>query len=238
MTVALLAPALLLAAAPPEQVCTSDRTWCATLADDEAGQPELRITAGPTRQSLPLPALSESGGFDTTSRHLWPQLVSAGAGSYLVGVITEEHTAYSGGGAYASTLTLYRVGAGSGIAAVLVVPWDSGSLIRACFSERDYRQRAGACHDEYTFTATLTAAGDRNGNEPPELHYRTTATSFPGRVSRQADSLAAGRLRRSDLVRVKNPECSFSRSFRFDRASRAYQPDRPLPADCTDFTEL
>jgi hypothetical protein len=94
------------------------------------------------------------------------------------------------------------------------------------------KQRAGACHDEYEFNAELKAEGDAF---PPRLTYASTATTFPGRVSRSEDSLAKPPLKPKDLVKAVDAECSVRRVFTFDPAANAYVPDAPLP-DCGDYT--
>ncbi len=58
------------------------------------------------------------------------------------------------------------------------------------FSEQDMKQRAGACHDEYGFSARLGL--DPVAEGMPVLRYQTVATRFPAGVSRFEDSLAQG----------------------------------------------
>lgn len=96
------------------------------------------------------------------------------------------------------------------------MPQSGHASIRACFSERDMKQRADACHDEYTFDATLTLSGTSAAGMPV-LRYRSKATSLPGRVSRSKDSLGAQPLRQRDLVTVTDPQCSYQRLYRFSR---------------------
>ena len=108
---------------------------------------------------------------------------------------------------------------------VLSVPQSGHASIRACFSERDMKQRADACHDEYTFDATLTLSGTSAAGMPV-LRYRSKATSLPGRVSRSKDSLGAQPLRQRDLVTVTDPQCSYQRLYRFSAGWR-------LCAQCT-----
>ena len=68
----------------------------------------------------------------------------------------------------------------------------------------------------------------------PRLIYRTRATSFPGTVSRQRDSLSAPPLRKKDIVQAVDKACSYRRVFTFDEARQQYLPNRPLPA-CDDY---
>lgn len=219
--------------------CTAAGDWCATL--DEHGDQGAAITISRRDKPdlvarIPVPALSASTGFDHTLVSIWPVLMRLTGGGALIGMISEERTMYSGGGASASTLTLYRLLPGSAPAIVMELPWEASSMIRACFSERDFRQRAGACHDEYKFEAQLSIA-HAGSSDMPVLRYETKATSFPGAVSRSADSLAARPLKRRDLVHVTDDNCSVTRLFHFDAAKGRYIPDTPLP-DCADYTDL
>lgn len=219
-----------------ERLCTADKGWCASIVEDKAA-PGILIDDHGTRRKIDLPALPAEGGFEGTSYLIWPMRVPVGdKGAILVGSIMEERTMYSGGGAHASDLTLFLVAPSSPPVSVLTVPWDSGSMIRACFSEKDYRDRRGACHDEYQYSPEIEAKGaDAAGY--PVLEYRVKSTSYPGTVSRSADSLIKGRLRKKDLVHVEKADCSFTRTFRYDPQAKHYVPDAPLP-ECGNFTDL
>lgn len=222
--------------AKPEQLCTADKSWCVELRQGD-DLPGLIIDAAGQQRTVPLPALPDEIGFSTSLYSLWPSRIPlSGAGASLVGVIRQDRIMYSGGGAHSGTLTLYRTMPGADMVEVLTVPWDSGSLIRACFSEKDFRQRRGVCHDEYAYSAQIGVVAGSAG-DLPDLRYTTDANSFPGAVSRSADSLAGPRLRKKDIVRVTNAECSFTRVFRYDPQARRYVPDQPLP-DCGDYTGL
>lgn len=216
--------------------CNLDRTWCISLVDSETA-PALAFSDANGARKLELPAMAAALGFDRRLYSIWPQRILFGEkGEYFIGLISEEHTMYSGGGAHASTLTLYHVSAAARHPDVLTIAWDSGSMIRACFSEQDHRQRRGACHDEYRFTADIRATPDGPGGLPT-LHYRAWAVSYPGAVSRKSDSLSAGKLKRKDMVFVRNADCTFSRILRFDTTTGHYAPDTPLP-ECDDYTGL
>lgn len=109
-------------------------------------------------------------------------------------------------------------------------------MIRACFSEREFCQCAGACHDECSSAAQLSI-GLGGSAELAVLRCATKATSFPGAVSRSADSLAARPLKQRDLVYVTDSKCSVTRLFPFDAAKGRYTLDAPLPY-CADYTDL
>ncbi len=154
----------------------------------------------------------------------------------LVGGIVTFSTMYSGGGADASTLQLARVRHLQDDIQVdddvLTLPWRGNAMIRACFSEQDSKQRAGACHDEYSFSAKL--ALDPAGQGMPVLRYQTVATRFPAGVSRFEDSLAKGPLKKKDLRTEQDPACTYTRLFHFREGM--FHPDQALP-DCAGYTE-
>jgi len=237
------------------QYCTLDRAWCVRVhpvtedgdrpttlevSEREAGESEPHVY----HVSIDVPQESELS--------LWPWIVrlAPGVGSdeavsdprqrarqnVLVGGIVKFSTMYSGGGTDASTLQLARVRHLQDDIQVdddvLTLPWLGNAMIRACFSEQDMKQRAGACHDEYGFSARLaldTAAGGM-----PVLRYQTVATRFPAGVSRFEDSLAKGPLKKKDLRTEQDPACSYTRLFRF--SDGVFHPDQALP-DCAGYTE-
>jgi hypothetical protein len=236
----------------PERYCTADGQWCVralpATGEDQPAVLEVAERVGdaaePQMRHVPIEVV------DDGDLRVWPFIVrlAPGAGqavadpqvaalqNVLVGGLVEARAMYSGGGASASTLQLARIRhLDEGIqvdADVLSVALSANKMIRACFSERDFDQRAGACHDEYSFDAELALATD--GQHMPVLRYRTEASNYPAGVSPQRDSLAKGRLRKKDLRTEQDAECSYTRTFRF--TSGAYQPDQPLP-ECSGYTE-
>lgn len=164
---------------------------------------------------------------------LWPKIVRY-EGGILVGVETQERAMYSGGGATSTTLHLIAFLPGQLPFKVLRVPQHASVMIRACFNELDMKRRAGACHDEYNFDATLTLVRKLKSGMPV-FRYRSKATSFPGAVSRSKDSLAGRPLRKRDLITVTDPQCSYRRMYRFDPQARRYVADTP-PPDCSNYT--
>lgn len=185
----------------------------------------------PAQVAYRMAGLASSG--DNASVEPWPRIIRF-EGGFLAGVQARESTMYSGGGASATTLHLIAFVPGQPPFEVLSIPHSGSATIRACFSERDMKQRADACHDEYSFDATLALAGTSAAGMPV-LRYRSKATSFPGRVSRSKDSLAARPLRQRDLVTVTDPQCSYQRWYRFAPQARTYVPDTPVP-DCSNYT--
>lgn len=252
----LLAPSLPAFAAPPRMetlavVSQADNDLARACAPDQLcvaiapSQPGCEGQACTTDVSLQLPggqrdpaqAAYRMAGVptagDSVSMAPWPQLIRF-EGGLLAGVLVQERSMYSGGGASATTLHLIAFVPGQPPVQVLSVPHSGHASIRACFSERDMKQRADACHDEYTFDATLALAGTTAAGMPV-LRYRSKATSFPGRVSRSKDSLAARPLRQRDLVTVTDPQCSYQRLYRFSPQAGTYVPDAPVP-DCSNYT--
>ena len=225
----------------PDKLCVDiapSHTGCEDQACDTPagdGTPlSLTLSGGPHDLADTVYQLTALSSADSESPpELWPQLIRF-EGGILAGVRTQVVTGYSGGGASATTLHLIAFQPGQPPFEVLSVPEHANVMIRACFSERDMEQRAGACHDEYNFEATLVPIGSSAAGMPV-LRYRSTATSFPGPVSRYRDSLAARPLRKSDIVTVTNSRCSYERLYRFAQESRAYVPDTPLP-ECSDYT--
>lgn len=235
--------------------CTRDSNWCVRVQPvaEEGDRPTLLevLEKGPGQGkphtyhvSIDVPRESELS--------LWPWIVrlAPGMGSdetvtdpqqrtrqnVLVGGIVTFSTMYSGGGADASTLQLARVRHLQDDIQVdddvLTVPWLGNAMIRACFSEQDSKQRAGACHDEYSFSAKL--ALDPAGQGMPVLRYQTVATRFPAGVSRFEDSLAKGPLKKNDLRTEQDPACTYTRLFHFREGM--FHPDQALP-DCAGYTE-
>ncbi|MCX8476359.1 MAG: hypothetical protein MT490_11245 [Sphingomonas sp.] len=217
------------------QYCTADARWCVSLDGLPDGDEQVLpiVRAGAAAEPIPEPPART---FSNETQAVWPNLILLKDGGFLAGVETRVSTAYSGGGGSATELRLFRVASdGQAVAVpVLNVPVAGSLLIRACFGESDMAKRRGACHDEYSFSASLGLAREAVSGLPV-LAYVTNAKRFPRGVSRLEDSTTKARLRKSDLVFERDPECSFSRRFRFDAGTGAYRPDSALP-DCSAYT--
>ena len=235
--------------------CTADRAWCLSIEiDSESAVREVFLGVYDGRQSIDerevwRHALANEDFYEGPRFTLWPRIVRLGNSALsvvaqgealdsavLIGVEARTSAGYSGGAASATDLQLLlatRSVEGVKLRRVMNVPVAGWSMIRACFSEDHMAQRAGACHDEYTFEGTLTL--DPQGEGMPRFGYQTRATSFPGPVSRWEDSLQNPPLDESDLVTVVDEACSYRRTFVHDPAAGAYRPDSPLPA-CEDYT--
>nr|WP_312385109.1 hypothetical protein [Stenotrophomonas geniculata] len=235
--------------------CTRDSNWCVRVQPvaEEGDRPTLLevLEKGPG-QGKPHTYHVSIDVSQESELSLWPWIVrlAPGVGSdetvtdpqqrtrqnVLVGGIVTFSTMYSGGGADASTLQLARVRHLQDDIQVdddvLTLPWRGNAMIRACFSEQDSKQRAGACHDEYGFSAKL--ALDPAGQGMPVLRYQTVATRFPAGASRFEDSLAKGPLKKKDLRTEQDPACTYTRLFHFREGM--FHPDQALP-DCAGYTE-
>lgn len=232
------------------RACLPDEDVClAVLADATDGAKAYRValstrdTPANKAKSEPLPCMV---GEDQTPE-IWPYALPvpatgrAGDGQmklYFVGVLLKQSVGYSGGGSKISRLCLTTLGVGRITALgweMANLPWASSVMIRACFDEADRKKRLGACHDEYSYGATLTLALNDDGGELPTLVYRTQATAYPQTARRWEDSSAAPPLKSSDLSHWRDPECSYTRTLRFNPATERYEMDRPAP-DCQAYT--
>ncbi|PZS93944.1 hypothetical protein [Stenotrophomonas maltophilia] len=235
--------------------CTRDGNWCVRVqpVSEEGDRPTmLEVLEKVQGQGKPHSYHVSIDVPQESELKLWPWIVrlAPGVGSdepvtdpqqrarqnVLVGGIVTFSAMYSGGGADASTLQLARVRHLQDDIQVdddvLTLPWLGSAMIRACFSEQDSKQRAGACHDEYGFSAKLALDVAEQGM--PVLRYQTVATRFPAGVSRFEDSLAKGPLKKKDLRAEQDPACTYTRLFRF--RGGMFQPDQALP-DCAGYTE-
>ena len=208
-----------------DQACADGSGWSLKLSGGR------RDPANALYRLTDLPSAEEGS---SPQPQLWSKVIRF-EGGILAGLETQETSMYSGGGASSTTLHLIAFLPGEAPFEVLSVPQSANVMIRACFSERDMKQRAGACHDEYNFNASLALTGASVAGMPV-LRYHSKATSFPGPVSRSKDSLEGRPLRKRDIVTVTNSGCSYQRLYHFDPETRSYVPDTP-PPDCSDYTE-
>lgn len=170
---------------------------------------------------LAIPASAEPSSETDT---IWPHLIREPSGALLFGVLRTRRTGFSGGGASETHLILFRRAPGEAEAReVLTVQTGYGAMIRACFSERDYRSR-GVCHDEYELDGIVTLAP--GAGERPGLVLTVASRSFPRGARREEDR---DRIPRADRIWEADPACSYRRTFAFNTASGRYAPDRALP---------
>jgi hypothetical protein len=230
--------------------CTKGYADCLLVGRRQDGRAELTFfDMDAAAQDVPSMALSDSLGMgeDAEPIAVWDRAIrlpkssdpSADARSYLVGLIVERSAFYSGGSASSARLHLHRLTIATGTATLgpelVSLPWTSATSIRACFSAEDDKRRRGVCHDEYAYDATLTLApADDRSSDLPQLAYGTRATAYPRTARRDEDSTAAKPLTGDDLTRWVDPDCSFTRTLRFNPATQRYEMDRPASA-CPDY---
>lgn len=215
-------------------VCTPDRQRCvrAVKADkDWALEVYDRVPAKPE----PAVTIAITGEAEPNYLVPWTHIVAQPDGHWLVGAELTQSAYYSGGGASNTTLTLYDVapGATTEPPAVLSTLVGGSVMIRACFGERDTRDRAGACHDRYDFNGTLTI-DPANRADRPRFRIVTAARTYPGRLFRNDDNTQK-RLTKRGLTWVRDPVCSYTRTFAW--TGKEYAPDRPEP-DCSQYLAL
>lgn len=223
---------------PQPMLCNAKKNLCAIVRAqaDHENRADFEIYDKPDA-STPIASLGLEGEVEITRYRVWPGIVRLADGTLLVGAEENWFNGYSGGGGSATILRLFRLdrrNADAPMAEVLTTVISAGIMIRACFGERDMKDRRGACHDEYDFE-TMLALDPQATNGLPRFVKTTVATTYPGDVSRNEDSLAMGRLRKNDLVHKRREDCSYRRVFAFDPKSESYAPDTPEP-DCSEFT--
>ncbi|MFM6852626.1 MAG: hypothetical protein ACKOUM_00915, partial [Sphingopyxis sp.] len=190
---------------------------------------------------------------------IWPQVIAVAGPApsltrLLIGLTIHESAGYSGGGAFARHVALLPLTiSDDGITLgrdMLIVPVEAEKMIRACFNEQDIRNRRGLCHDDYSYTAQLAIAPTSGGAAGattaaavapgaaatwPDLVYSTVAMARPGFARLSNDSLDHARLTRAEMQPARDPNCSYTRTLRFNPVTGRYEFDQPGP-DCADYT--
>jgi hypothetical protein len=197
--------------------CTADGIWCIW----SEGSPAWEGRPTPEQKRIEIEGAP------------WPYIIRVGAEGAIYGVVETEEQMSSGGSASAQRVTLFQHGPDRATR-LAVLPLSSNISIRACFSPDNEQQRAGACLDEYRFVSRVRL-DESVTSGPPRIVLETAAASFPGRVTRQADSLERPPLAQADLVWATDDVCSFRRTFSQSSAG-PYAPDAALPA-CSDYLE-
>jgi len=203
--------------------CSSDGAWCIAVGESVA-------TVAHNGQTTELAAF----GAESNPPGVWPVIIrERGAdGAVQVGLAWRTQEMYSGGGAGATHVTLYRLTPGAAEAPdVLTWPLSAHKMIRACFGENDQRARRGACHDEYNFEGRLALDTD-NAAGPPRLILTTLATTYPGDLSVQNESGERGPLQARDLVTLTDAECSYRRLLTLTNGAYVYDA---APPACEEY---
>ncbi len=195
-------------------------------------------------------ASDAGGGMYDASVKIWPTIIRQPTPrddglklneTITIGIETGASTGYSGGGAQSTWLDLYQlvptidgsVPEPINFGTVLSAPLSASKLIRACFGDEDYKQRRGACHDEYDFQASITL-GKTMPDGTPQLLYKSIATATPG-SSRLSKDNSGHQLSVADLETRRDLKCSYRRVYIYNGEQGAYFTAKPTP-DCSDFT--
>ncbi len=234
-----------------ERSCIDTLQLCFSVETEEDGQTSLKI--GNLKQdanaikTLAIPGIGqeEDSGYDRSIVSIWPTLITLPEqkpadirpSQFLIGILTRQSTMYSGGGASATQLHLFTFRRDNGSprfgAQLLTLPYGSGKMIRACFSEKDLKNRRGACHDEYQSDASIVLTG-QDANGMPVLRYDYKAKNYPSFAKLSEDSTIRGRVKKKELVWADNPDCTYTRILTFNPTSGRYEMDRPGP-ECSDY---
>jgi hypothetical protein len=232
-------------------ICLPDRGPCLRLepTDQDGRNVELSIhstdSAGATQvDNYPLPQ-SVIANRDGERLTIWPHAIRLPVPSplfetlpaYLVGVLREERTDRSDGAGSSARLMLYMLLVGDGqarlVSEVASLPWRGSQRVSVCFAEADRERRQGACHEEFLFRANLTIA-DADGGPLPALRFETQATAYPQTVRPGENNTIPLSLTTADLVHWRDPECSYTRTLRFNLATERYEMDGLAP-DCSAY---
>ncbi len=250
-------------APPPELACTADQRWCFELSRDvdlnsfalhvfDGRKPRTEDGKVKDAWTYELSDAPQNLGFDREGLRMWPQIIREAATdapregdergeTISIGLLASRFTMYSGGGAHADRLSLFRFehsGYGQPLKQdVLSVPYTGSIMIRACFSEEDFDKRGGACHDLYDFDATLMLDPRKRAEPdiPPRLIYQTEATATPGISRRMNDNSSGRKLSAADIRPAIDSTCTYRRILAYNPATERYEFDRPAP-DCSDYT--
>jgi hypothetical protein len=106
---------------------------------------------------------SRMKGFDANNPpSIYPALYPVGAGTWAVALVNHVFEMYSGGGASFDIADFVML-AGSPSPVYEGVPFWCSKMVRACFTEEEYR-RGGNCHDLYEGFLTLSYGPSRSAD--------------------------------------------------------------------------
>jgi hypothetical protein len=241
-----------------DTLCTVDNSRCFALSQQEETN-ALQLTQFDGSKDGPSDPASanETWIFDTGiivedgedfKRKLWPHFIrqtvvhddgAEPVETLIIGIITSVSAMYSGGGGQAEDVRLYRVpdkaDGTPALVELLSLPLNTGLIIRACFSDKDYRNRRGVCHDNYDYNATITLAPKQDKTALARLVYRATTITTPGSSRRSKDNSGGRKLTAADIKPRTDPRCTYRRTIAFNPTTKQYEFDRPGP-DCSEYT--
>ena len=83
------------------------------------------------------------------NQYIFPKLFPLTQQRYAIAIIDQFSEMYSGGGAGIERASFYELeGSGNERPLIKNYPFSFSRMIRACFSEQDYKSSKGKCHDE------------------------------------------------------------------------------------------
>ena len=142
-------------------------------------------------------------------------------------------------GGQAEEVTLYRVPDKADgtppLVELLSLPLNTALMIRACFSEQDYENRRGVCHDDYDYKASITFAPRQDKMALARLIYRATTITMPRSSRRSKDNSSGRKLTAREIKPRTDRRCTYQRTIVFNPTTKQYEFDRPGP-DCSEYT--
>ncbi|HEY5723346.1 MAG TPA: hypothetical protein VIT45_13590 [Allosphingosinicella sp.] len=223
--------------------CTEDRLWCADLRREQPeGHWTLHVVARDGVVSreyyyrLPTDLCCGPG----RNFGVWNEIVREPRGAALIGLDFGRETGRRGGfRSFQRRLLLLRVPKESGGAPVPVLEAPLSGVVDqpVCISATDQRDRPKDCMDRFDFDTLFTLIPSVAPVEPPNLIMVATASTTPGLRTRIGGRpVRRGPVERTLDDEVRDPACTYTRSFYFDDALGRYVPDAPLP-DCSNYLE-
>jgi len=243
----------------PIRHCSRDRIWCAELHFPRVGERrprELRVVARATnrdpqqrRWRYTLPD-RPGDGFS-----IWSEIVRDWWGGALIGIETWQTTgARPGFFSNQRRLLLLHIPSVAGGEPYVVLETPLSGYIEQPMCPRptpppgaesvplrvlpdEEAAAIAACEDRFEYSTLLTLLpSSQPADQPPDLIVATVAQTSPGRRLRTPPGTRRDPIPWSEGDVVRDPACTFTRTYYFDAATRRYRPDVPLPA-CRDYLE-
>nr|WP_174507408.1 hypothetical protein [Acinetobacter sp. Marseille-Q1620] len=98
----------------------------------------------------------DAESLDQEKVYIFPKLFPVNEHDYSVAIIQEWSETYSGGGLLEEVADFIQIKERGHYQKVFFnIPFSLNRMIRACFSEEDYKKAGGQCHDEYALTSWI-----------------------------------------------------------------------------------
>lgn len=237
----------------PLRNCTDDGRWCAELQWKPGSRSyTLQIRSRgrglfpkTRRFAYPLPMELCCAGKDW-GLGIWDEIIREPRLGVMIGVVLWKTTqAPTGFRSVQRRLLLLRVSTEDGGTPVPVLEAPLSGRIEqpvcspAMISEERHGgesawDRSAVCTDRFSLSALFTLLPSVGPVEPPDLIMVVTAETSPGPRSRAGGPVERAPVVRTDDDNVRDPACTYTRSFYFDETSGRYEPDAPIPA-CADY---